>query len=134
VRDSGLVHQLAAMPDLETLLGHPLCGPSWEGFVVENILALLPHTWRASYYRTGAQAEIDLVLEGPRREVLAIEIKRSLTPELGKGYRFAFADVGARRGYFVMPRGEKHPLAKGIEAIALVELVDLLRSEWGGPT
>ena len=83
---------------------------------------------------TGAQAEIDLVLEGPRREVLAIEIKRSLAPELGKGYRLAFADVGARRGYFVMPRGEKYPLAKGVEAIALVDLVELLRSEWGSPT
>jgi predicted AAA+ superfamily ATPase len=65
VRDAGLLHRLAHVPDEATLLGHPLCGPSWEGFVIEQILAALPDTWRSSYYRTSAQAEIDLVLEGP---------------------------------------------------------------------
>ena len=39
VRDSGLLHGLTNIPDLDTLLGHPLCGASWEGFVIEQILA-----------------------------------------------------------------------------------------------
>ncbi|MEZ5962457.1 MAG: DUF4143 domain-containing protein [Planctomycetota bacterium] len=62
VRDSGLAHHLAHSQDLDILLGHPLRGATWEGFVLENILARLPNGWQASYYRTSAQAEIDLVL------------------------------------------------------------------------
>ncbi len=129
VRDSGLVHQLAGIVDLDMLLGHPLCGPSWEGFVIENLLAQMPSTWRASYYRTSAQAEIDLVLEGPRKQVLAIEIKRSLSPTLSKGYHFGFADIGATRGVVVTPEGDRFAMAKNIEAVPLrsflVDLADL---------
>jgi predicted AAA+ superfamily ATPase len=123
VRDSGLVHALARIPDLDTLLGHPLCGASWEGFVLENVLARLPAEWRASYYRTSAQAEIDLVLEGPRRRVLAIEIKRTLAPTLSKGFRLGFEDIGATHGLVVMPGGDRFPLATKVEAISLRELI-----------
>jgi predicted AAA+ superfamily ATPase len=119
VRDSGLLHALAAVVDHDMLLGHPLCGASWEGFVLENVLALLPSTWRASYYRTSAQAEIDLVLEGPGRDVLAIEVKRSLAPTISKGFHLGFADVRATEGFFVMPAGERFPLAPRIEAVPL---------------
>jgi predicted AAA+ superfamily ATPase len=119
VRDSGLLHQLASVPDLDTLLGHPLCGPSWEGFVLENVLAQMPSTWRASYYRTSAQAEIDLVLEGPRKQVLAVEIKRTLSPKLSRGFHHGFEDIAATRGVFVIPEGDRFPLAKNVEAVPL---------------
>ena len=121
VRDSGITHQLAGILDVDTLLGHPLCGPSWEAFVIESVLVQMPGTWSASYYRTSSQAEVDLVLEGPKRQVLAIEIKRTLSPQLTKGFRMAFADLGATRGYFVMPAGESYPLAPQVEAIPLRE-------------
>lgn len=131
VRDSGLLHALAGVPDPDTLLGHPLCGPSWEGFVIENTLTRLPSTWRASYYPTSAQAEIDLVLEGPRRQVLAIEIKRSLSPTLSKGYHLGYVDIGATRSFVVTPDGERFPLSKQVEAVPLrswiTELDSLLR-------
>lgn len=119
VRDSGLLHQLAGIVDLDMLLGHPLCGASWEGFVLEQVLARMPSTWRASYYRTSAQAEIDLVLEGPKRQVLAVEIKRTLSPALSKGYHLGFEDIGATRGVVVMPEGASFPLAKKVEAVSL---------------
>lgn len=126
VRDSGLVHQLTRIVDLDLLLGHPLCGPSWEGFVIEQCLARLPSTWDASYYRTSAQAEIDLVLEGPRREVIAIEIKRSLAPKISRGFRNGYEDIGATRGIFVTPTGDRFPLAEGVEAIPLQECIEVL--------
>lgn len=119
VRDSGLAHQLAGIADSSTLLGHPLCGPSWEGFVIENVLAQLPSGWRASHYRTSAQAEIDLVLEGPRRQVFAIEVKRSLSPTLSRGFHNGFADIGATAGFVVTPEGDSFPLAPKVEAVAL---------------
>ena len=79
VADSGLVHALLGIADYNALSGHPVVGPSWEGFVIENILAAAPDETRASFYRTAAGAELDLVLELPGRQGLwAIEIKRSL--------------------------------------------------------
>jgi uncharacterized protein len=130
VRDSGLVHALARVPDADALLGHPLCGPSWEGFVLEQTLAWLPSTWRASYYRSAAQAEVDLVLEGPKRQVLAIEIKRTLSPSLSKGFVNAFIDIGATQGFVVMPDGDRFPMRADVEALSLrdwiAELPELL--------
>lgn len=121
VRDSGLLHQLATIPTLDTLLGHPLCGASWEGFVLENTLSRLPSTIRASYYRSSGQAEIDLVLEGPGRRVLAVEIKRTLSPSLSRGFHHAFADIGAKQGFVVTPGGTRFPLHQGVDAIPLRE-------------
>lgn len=132
VRDSGLLHRLANIPDLETLLGHPLCGASWEGFVIENLLAPLPDAWAAMYYRTGAQAEIDLVLEGPRRRVMAIEIKRTLAPKVSKGFQFGCEDIGATERYYISPAGERYPLGYDTEAIALRDLMQLIQSDQKG--
>ena len=126
VRDSGLMHRLANIPDLETLLGHPLCGVSWEGFVIENVLAHLPDSWEATYYRTGAQAEIDLVLEGPLRRVIALEVKRTLSPQVSRGFSLGCEDIGATERYYVIPAGERYPLGHDTEAIALEDLVRLI--------
>ncbi len=68
LRDSGLAHRFLNITDFESLLGHPAIGASWEGFIIENILYQLSDKWRHSYYRTSAQSEIDLVLEGPKNE------------------------------------------------------------------
>ena len=65
VRDSGLVHALLNIPDKETLLAHPVVGASWEGFVIENLLASLPPGVQAYFYRTSGGAEIDLLLAWP---------------------------------------------------------------------
>jgi predicted AAA+ superfamily ATPase len=123
VRDAGLLHRLAKVPDLDTLLGHPLCGGSWEGFVIENVLALLPDTWQATFYRTSAQAEIDQVLEGPGKRTVAVEIKRTLSPTVGKGFRLACEDVDATDRFYVLPEGDRYPLAHGTEAIGLLDFV-----------
>lgn len=128
VRDSGLVLRLTNISDLETLLGHPLCGASWEGFAVESLLAHLPDSWTATYYRTSAQAEIDLVLEGPHRRVLALEVKRTLTPKVSKGFYLGCEDIGVTERYYVIPEGERYPLGHDTEAIALRDLVRLIDS------
>lgn len=122
VRDSGLAHRLAGVADAETLFGHPLLGRSWEGFAVEELLAPLTSDWRASYYRTQSGAEIDLVLEGPRGRVLAIEIKRTLMPSASKGFLIGSNDIGATERWFVVPSGETRPLRAGVDVIALAEL------------
>lgn len=62
LRDSGLVHALLGIRTLEDLLAHPVVGRSYEGFVVENLLRVLPEGGEAYFYRTWAGAEVDLVL------------------------------------------------------------------------
>jgi predicted AAA+ superfamily ATPase len=62
VRDSGILHSLLGIQDLEALYGHPKIGASFEGFAIEQILALLPPEVDASFFRTHAGDELDLVL------------------------------------------------------------------------
>jgi hypothetical protein len=131
VRDPGLTHRLANVPDLETLLGHPLCGHSWEGFAIEQMLADMPDSWRASFFRTSAQAEIDLVLEGPRRRVLAVEVKRASALRPGKGFMLGCEEVRATERLVVIPSGEAHPIGHDVEAVALPEMLHRLATEWG---
>lgn len=78
LRDSGLLHYLLRIPDARALLSHPRVGASWEGVVIEEIVRGLSAMGTGAdyyYYRTGAGAEVDLVLEG-EFGVIPIEIKR----------------------------------------------------------
>jgi predicted AAA+ superfamily ATPase len=123
VRDSGLVHALLGIRDKEELLGHPIAGPSWEGFVIENILSSMPAGTNAYFYRTSAGAEIDLLLQlGPRR-LWAIEVKRSLDPHPSKGFHYACQDVKATRRFVVYPGQDRFRLDSATEAIPLSDLV-----------
>ena len=126
VRDAGLLHTLLGIEDLEALHGHPKLGASFEGFVVEQILATLPEGVDATFYRTHTGDELDLVLTRSVRRRIAIEIKLSSAPTLGAGMPRAMQDVGASRGFVVVPDGERFPLSKTVEAIALGEFVDAL--------
>jgi uncharacterized protein len=123
VRDSGLVHALLRIGDGEELLGHPIAGASWEGFVIENILAAVPTGTNAWFYRTSAGAEIDLLLQlGPRR-LWAVEVKRSLDPHPSKGFHIACDDVKATRRFVVYPGQERFRIDASTEAIPLTNLI-----------
>lgn len=127
VRDSGLVHALLGIEDYNALAGHPVVGASWEGFVIENLLAVAPARTMASFYRTSAGAEIDLVLEMPgKRGLWAIEIKRGLSPRPGRGFTSARADLKPRRSFVVYSGEERYPIAQDVEAISLKEMAELL--------
>jgi uncharacterized protein len=80
--------------DYSTLLGHPVCGGSWEGYVIEEICSMLPYQSLPFFYRTQDGAELDLVLETNLKINLAIEIKLSNTPSLSKGNTVALQDLG----------------------------------------
>ena len=126
IRDTGLLHRLLNMPDQETLLGHPASGASWEGLVIENIITNLPDKWRHSYYCSAGQAEIDLVLEGPGRKVLAIEVKRSSAPKLNKGFHLASEDIKATSKLVVYPGDDSFSLGNSTEAVSLHTLLTKL--------
>lgn len=127
VRDSGLVHALLGIGTFETLSGHPVVGMSWEGFVIESLLAAAPDRTTASFYRTLAGAEIDLLLDLPgNRGRWAIEIKRSLSPKLERGFHHAREDLELDRSFVVYPGADHYPVAEGISVIGVRELAEML--------
>jgi len=122
VRDSGLVHALLNIPDKEILLAHPVVGQSWECFVIENLLVCAATKAQGYFYRTSGGAEIDLLLSWPDGSLWAIEIKRSLSPKLERGFYAACTDLAPTRKFVVYPGAERYRLATDIEAISLQDL------------
>jgi predicted AAA+ superfamily ATPase len=123
VRDSGLVHALLNIADREALLAHPVAGASWEGLVIESLIAAAPAGTEPHFYRTAAGAEIDLLLRLPgRAQPWAIEIKRSRAPKLERGFHAACETVLPERQFVVYGGEERYPLAPGVESVPLPAL------------
>lgn len=130
VRDSGLVHALLGLESFEQVASHPVLGSSWEGFVIDNLLALAPERTRAGFYRTGAGAEIDLLLQLPGRiKPWAIEIKYGLSPKPSRGFHEAIRDLNVEKAFVVYSGEERYPLSETTEAISLRELSRLLQTK-----
>ncbi|MFC5394519.1 ATP-binding protein [Bosea vestrisii] len=121
VRDSGIVHALLGIATLDDLLAHPVAGASWEGMVIETAHAAMPDGTQANFYRSGGGAEVDLVLTLPGGERWAVEVKRSLSPKVERGFHHACEDLGPQRRIVVYPGNERFPLADGIEVLPLHE-------------
>lgn len=122
VRDTGILHALLNLADRDAVLSHPIAGESWEGFVIENLLAVLPSGVLPYFYRTSGGAELDLLLVWPSGEKWAIEIKLSLTPKLSRGFHSACEDLKPSRKIVVYPGSEPYPLAVDVEVLPLVVL------------
>jgi len=128
IRDSGLVHELLGIGSAEALAGHPVVGASWEGFVIENLLACAPPRTEASFYRTSTGEEVDLVLTFRDGKVWAVEIKRGLTPVLSSGFFSALQDLKPNKAFVIYGGHERYRLKSQVEAIPLPDLQqELLR-------
>ena len=123
VRDSGICHALLGLGTTDTLLGHPVAGASWEGFVIENIARALPKRAACGFYRTAGGAEVDLVVDVGGGELWALEVKRSTAPKVSKGFYHACADLRPKRKLVVHAGSESFPLGNGIEAVSLPAVV-----------
>lgn len=126
VRDSGILHGLLELETLNDLLGHPVCGLSFEGHCVDNLIQAASSKRVAYFYRTQVGAEIDLLLERGGRPEIAIEVKRSMAPSPEKGFAVACDDLQITQRYVVYPGTEPIPLRHGAQAIGLQELMGLL--------
>lgn len=123
VRDSGITHALLNIPDYNSLLGHPVVGGSWEGFVIENIMSVAPSRVQPYYYGTPGGAEIDLVLEFPGGAKWAIEIKRSSAPSVSKGFYSGCEDIKPDKRFVVYSGLEDFSMGEGITAVSLPNLM-----------
>jgi predicted AAA+ superfamily ATPase len=131
IRDSGLTHALLDIETWEDLLGHPVAGASWEGFVIENLIAAAGERRTPYFYRTEDGAEIDLLFERAGRPEIAIEIKRSSAPALSRGFHGARETLEVKESYLVHGGTGTWPENDGVTAIGSVELMHRLAKQEG---
>ena len=127
VRDSGIVHALLDLDTWNDVLGHPVVGASYEGFVIENLIQCAGPRFRPYFYRTHDGAEIDLLLERGGQPEIAIEVKRSSAPTVDKGFGLACDDLMVSQRYVVYPGEETYAIRQGAQAIGLPELARQLQ-------
>ncbi|RKX46227.1 MAG: ATPase [Verrucomicrobia bacterium] len=121
--DSGILHRLLGIDTFDQLLSHPVCGYSWEGFVIEQIASLMPFRTELYHYRTHNGAEIDLIMKIPGIDGLtAVEIKRSLAPKVERGFWNALEDTQCQRAYVVYPGSESWPLSDRVVTLPAIQL------------
>ena len=120
VRDSGLLHRLLGIDTEKALLTHPRIGASWEGFVIEQVLATEPHD-EAFFWATHQGAEIDLIL---RRcgDLYGVECKLADAPRITPSIRIALSDLGLTRVAVLYPGAQRFPLSERVEVVPLSAL------------
>lgn len=128
IRDAGLTHALLGLETREALLGHPVVGGSWEGFCIENLIAAAPRGTEASFYRSSAGAEIDLILKLPDHQLWAIEVKRTTAPKVTRGFHIAADDLAVVERLLVYAENREVPGQGGVRAMPLANAMDRLRA------
>jgi uncharacterized protein len=131
VRDSGITHALLDLETWNDVVGHPVAGPSWEGFAIENLIAAAGDVRSPFFYRTEDGAEVDLLFERAGRVETIVEIKRSTAPEVSRGFHSARAVLKPKESYLLHGGTETWPVDKDVTAIALRDLMERLLSREG---
>ena len=121
VRDSGLLHRLLQVDDFNSLMGNPVFGSSWEGFVIENIISSL-RDCKFSFYRSATGDELDLLIERGSRTI-AVECKASSAPQVTKGFWRALETTKPDKTYIVSPVLASHPFKNDVEVCGLSDFL-----------
>jgi hypothetical protein len=122
IGDTGILHALLNIPDMDTLMAHPVVGASWESFVIQNIKGSLPDFSEMYFYRTSGGAEIDLlILLGNKK--IAIEIKKSSVPKLARGFYEACKDIEPDEKYVIYTGQDSFYMKHEVMAISLKEFI-----------
>ncbi len=125
-RDSGLLHTICDIADLNALLGSPLSGGSWEGFVIEQVCAILPDGVDPYFYRTHDGAEADLVLVRNQQPVATLEMKLTTSPNMSKGYGEVIKDLKTERNFVIIPGSDRFPIDEKVDAVGLETFIDMI--------
>lgn len=125
-RDTGMLHYLLGIKNMESIFGNIVLGSSWEAFVINQAAAVLKSDDEMYYYRTHDGAEIDLLIRRNNTWLAAAEIKFSLSPKLTKGTYLAMEDLGIELLHVVIPREENYPMAKNIQVVGLARFIEAI--------
>lgn len=121
-RDTGLLHALMGVRELSQLLVHPLCGASWEGFALEQVLRIAQPD-QAYFWATHQGAELDLLMFRDQLRI-GVEFKRSDAPRMTPSMRIAMQELRLDALYVVYPGERRYALAPRVEVVPLAALVE----------
>jgi len=124
IRDSGIMHYLSGIEDMEQLSGHPKKGASWEGFVIEQIIPLLPANRKIYFYRTHDGAELDMVITKGSRPITSIEIKYGSDARPSRGNTEAVQTLGTSHNFIIIRDDEDYLLSGGFRVCGLRIFLD----------
>jgi predicted AAA+ superfamily ATPase len=128
IRDSGLLHSLLGITNWEDLLGSPMAGSSWEGFVIEQILRLLQPR-DAYFWSTHQGAELDLYLPVGKNR-FGVEIKFQEAPRITPSMRIALEDLSLHHLWVVYPGKHTYKMDKKITAIPVEGVPNLVKNNF----
>lgn len=123
-RDTGILHQLAGIANIEALQGNALLGASWEGYVIEQIRRVAGEAWQYYFYRTQTGAETDLVLISPAGKMTCVEIKYASSPSLAKGFYQSMDDLKPHFQYVIVPSGTPYFLNERLKVCSLSDFLN----------
>lgn len=128
IRDTGLLHSLLEVDDMEHLFGHPVIGNSWEGYVIEQIYGVLPDGCTLNYYRTQQGAELDVIVSRNLIPIVGIEIKFNSNPKISIGNEISMNDLGLKHLYVVVPETDSYFLKPSIEVVSLNNILEIIKN------
>lgn len=122
VADSGLLHTLLDIQSGAELEGHPKVGASWEGFLMETVIARVgARADQCYFWATHAGAELDLlIVDGSHRR--GFEFKRTTAPSVTPSMRSAMSDLRLDRLDVVHAGRDSFPLSPRIFALAAADV------------
>jgi uncharacterized protein len=103
IRDSGILHHLLGITNLNQLMGHPVLGNSWEGFVIEQIINSSRPGYIFSFYRTAQGAECDLIISKGLEIRACIEMKFTERPVTTKSFTISLQDLKCNNNFIIVP-------------------------------
>ena len=115
IRDAGLYHHLIGIGTMDALQTHPRIGASWEGFILEKVIAESSAD-EVYFWATHNGAELDLLLlmEGQR---IGVEIKRVDAPRRTRSMAIALDDLRLDAVYVVYPGEVPYSIDERIAAV-----------------
>lgn len=122
IRDSGLLHNLLGIHNMQSLQSHPQYGPSFEGFALEQLISIIGQQ-NIYFWGTQRGAELD-VLAFRNGKRWGFEFKCSDAPTRTKSMQVAIQDLGLEKLFVIYPGKDAYPLDKRIEVIPLVNLIN----------
>ncbi|MEQ9300023.1 MAG: ATP-binding protein [Cyclobacteriaceae bacterium] len=119
IRDVGVLHQLLGIGSRKDYEFSPQLGASWEGYVIEQILQLLPAPYLSYFYRTHQGTECHLVITKGDQPIISVEVKYTAAPKMTKSFTTAIDDLGTKNNFIIVPREEDFPLTDNVQVVGL---------------
>lgn len=122
LQDSGMVHSLLGIESVDKLLGHPVAGFSFEGFVLQQLTASLSRAYQPFFYRTQDGTECDLLITRNFEIEVCVEIKLNTRPAITKAMRLALNDLKPKKMFIVTPIDADYWLDEKIQVVGVKQL------------